>query len=124
GEQAQQVALGIAESVSKKDFELLAFAILPQHLHCVAISKTMQAEDIEEQMKRYGSNTLTRSGLHPMYSYRDQNKGRIPSIWAEGHWAVYIDSEQQLKSAIHYVEQNPIKEWKPRQHWSFVTKRT
>lgn len=124
GEQAQQVAFAIAEAVSKKEFELLAFAILPQHLHCVAISETMLSEDIVEQMKRYGSNKLTRSGLHPMDSYRAQNKGRLPSIWAEGHWAVYIDSKQQLKSAIHYVEQNPIKEGKRPQHWSFVTKTT
>ena len=124
GKQTQQVAIGIREAVSAREFELLAFAILEQHLHCVAISEMLQSEEIVRQMKRYGSNKLTRSGLHSMHKYRDQNKGRIPSIWAEGHWAVFIDSEEQMQSAIRYVEQNPIKEGKRQQHWSFVTKPT
>lgn len=122
GTQAQQVALGIGEAVAKNDFELLAFSILPQHVHCVAVSDTFKSEEIVKEMKRYGSNRLSRSGLHPLYELRDQNKGRIPSVWAEGHWSVYIDSKQQLENAIRYVEQNPIKEGKPHQNWSFVKK--
>ncbi len=84
GEQALMLANGIAKAVKKYEFELLAFSILEQHLHCVVVSKTMKFKEIVREMKHYGSNRLTRSRLHPLVEYRDQNKGRIPSAWAEG----------------------------------------
>ena len=122
GKQALMLANGIAEAVGKYDFELLAFSILEQHLHCVAVSETMKFKKIVRELKRYGSNRLTRSKKHPLYEYRKQNRGRIPTIWTGGFWKVYIESEQQLQNAIHYVEQNPIKDGKRQQHWSFVSK--
>ncbi|QDT32172.1 hypothetical protein Mal48_14140 [Thalassoglobus polymorphus] len=57
-----------------------------------------------------------------MYSHCDQSEGRLPSIWAERLWDVYIDAQQHLKNAIQYVEQNSLKEGKKFQDWSFVTK--
>jgi hypothetical protein len=42
-------------------------------------------------------------------------------MWASHEWKVYLDSEQSIKAAIHYVEENPVKEGKLKQCWSFVT---
>jgi hypothetical protein len=42
-------------------------------------------------------------------------------MWAEHEWKVYLDSEEEIEEAIHYVEENPLKEDKPRQRWAFVT---
>jgi REP element-mobilizing transposase RayT len=122
GVQAQELALGIGEAVSKYDFQLLAFAILEQHIHCVARSSSMQSEAIVKQMKRYAGNRLSRSGKNPLASFREENNNRIPSVWARGFWKRYIDSEDQLLNTIRYVEQNPIKEGKRAQYWSFVSK--
>jgi hypothetical protein len=33
---------------------------------------------------------------------------------------VFLDSEEALETAIRYVEDNPLKEGKRRQKWSFV----
>ena len=41
-------------------------------------------------------------------------------VWGEYGWNVFLDSEQDVRRAIQYVEQNPPKEHKPRQRWSFV----
>jgi hypothetical protein len=35
-------------------------------------------------------------------------------------WTVYLDTEDDMQRAINYVEQNPQKEGKPLQRWSFV----
>jgi hypothetical protein len=40
--------------------------------------------------------------------------------WSAKLWKVYLNS-QDITRAIAYVEQNPVKEGKPRQRWSFVT---
>jgi hypothetical protein len=34
---------------------------------------------------------------------------------------VFLDSDEDIRRAIRYVEENPVKEGKPRQLWSFVT---
>ena len=46
---------------------------------------------------------------------------RYPRMWAEKRWKVYLDSEEQIQNAIHYVELNPEEEGRPRQFWNFVT---
>ena len=35
-------------------------------------------------------------------------------------WKVYLNLRSDIERAIRYVEENPIKEGKPRQKWSFV----
>jgi hypothetical protein len=48
------------------------------------------------------------------------SEGEIPSVWTHRAWKVFIDSIDDLERVIEYVEQNPLKEGKPEQHWSFV----
>ena len=45
----------------------------------------------------------------------------VPTPWADRCWRVFLDSEQAIGSAVHYVNENPIKEGKPLQTWSFIT---
>lgn len=122
GQQALILSQGIAEAVEKNEFRFLAYAIMEQHLHCVAISETMKPKEIVMQMKRYGSNRLTREKQNPLYSHRNRNGGRIPSIWAQGYWCIHIKDTDQLRTTIKYVEENPVKDGKRRQRWSFVDK--
>ncbi len=42
-------------------------------------------------------------------------------MWVEHEWKVYLDSEEAIENAVCYVENNPLKEDKPKQQWSFVT---
>jgi len=46
--------------------------------------------------------------------------GKIPSVWGRKIWKVYIDNEAHYCNAVKYVVENPVKEGKPRQRWSFV----
>ena len=122
GQQAKAIADGVAVSVSKYDFVLRAFAILEEHVHCVAQSLEMTAEQLVRELKRYGGNSLTRSGLHPLNEFRSKNNGRNPSVWARGFLKIFINTDRQLRNTIHYVEMNPVNEGKRKQDWSFVKK--
>lgn len=42
-------------------------------------------------------------------------------VWAKQGWHVFLDSDEAVRRAIAYVEQNPIRDGLPRQRWSFVT---
>jgi hypothetical protein len=46
--------------------------------------------------------------------------GQLQSPWADEGWDVYLDSAADVRRAVNYVEDNPGKEGKPRQRWSFV----
>ena len=48
------------------------------------------------------------------------DSGRPPKMWGRGLWKVYLDSEEDIRQAILYVQDNPVKEGKPPQRWSFV----
>ncbi len=42
-------------------------------------------------------------------------------MWASREWKVYLDSEEAIENSIQYVDDNPEKEDKSRQNWSFVS---
>jgi hypothetical protein len=41
-------------------------------------------------------------------------------MWAERQWKEYLDTEEAIEAAAQYVEDNPVREGKPAQKWSFV----
>lgn len=61
----------------------------------------------------------TAEGQHPLADHREAD-GTIPSPWARRGWPVYLDHDAAVRRAIAYVEQNPVREGKPLQRWSFV----
>ncbi len=71
-------------------------------------------------LKGEATKQLKKENLHPLAEHVESD-GRMPSPWAHREWKVYLDSEEAIEDAIWYVEENPQKEGKPRQDWSFVT---
>ena len=71
-------------------------------------------------LKGAATRQLINAECHPLARYAAMGE-RPPRMWAEHEWKVYLDSEEAIETAIDYVEQNPIREDKPQQHWSFVT---
>jgi len=45
--------------------------------------------------------------------------GRPLNCFSGGAWKVFLDADD-VPRAVHSVEENPIKEGKPRQRWPFV----
>jgi hypothetical protein len=59
---------------------------------------------------------LRDSDIHPLAAHRQPDEDRPPKMWARGEWKVYLDSINDIVRAIRYVENNPLKEGKKRQH--------
>ncbi|MEQ8785456.1 MAG: hypothetical protein RIC55_04125 [Pirellulaceae bacterium] len=119
GRQALAIARGFAEQTPKSNYTIWACSILPEHTHLVIARHRYKVEQIANLLKGAATNRINEEGLHPLAQYAKPGK-RPPRMWASQQWKVYLDSEQAIEDAIHYVEENPEKEGKTRQTWSFV----
>jgi hypothetical protein len=119
GLHARAVGRGIAASVQRGGVTVWACSILPEHVHAVIARHTCLVEQIVTMWKGAATEQLLAEDLHPFAGNRLD--GRVPKCWAQGLWKVFIDTPEGLHNAIRYVEENPLKEGKPRQRWPFVT---
>lgn len=119
GAQAQAVGIGFRTAVAETDYAILACSIMPQHVHLVIGPHARDIDRIVGHLKSRATQQLNLQGIHPLAGYK-QSDGTTPSPWCRNCWKVFIFSQRHLRDAIRYVEENPLKEGKPRQHWSFV----
>jgi REP element-mobilizing transposase RayT len=119
GYQALSIAQGFARMVEKSGYRIHACAILPEHVHLVIGRHAYRVEQVVRLLKAESSTKLEQDGRHPLARWR-QPDGSLPTPWARNCWKVFLETLEDIHRAIVYVEQNPIKEGKRRQHWSFV----
>ena len=119
GEQAATVGDGFRKQAAKSKYTLWACAILPEHTHLVLARHTYKIEQVATLLKGAATSELMNRRIHPLAKFARPGQ-RPPRMWAEHEWKVFLDSEEAIENAIHYVEENPVKEGKPKQNWSFV----
>jgi len=119
GIQARAVARGIGAMVPKVELVIHACSIMPDHVHVVVAAHRIDGDELIACLKRAGTRGLNSEQLNPMRAYRNAD-GRLPSPWGGRGWKVMLFTAEQTKSAIRYVEQNPVRAGFKRQSWSFV----
>jgi REP element-mobilizing transposase RayT len=120
GLQARSVGAGFAAMTAKSGYVIHACSILPRHSHLVVRRHRYAIEQVVRLLRQAATQQLLADDLHPFAKLRG-DKGRLPSVWAQDFWTRFLFDEEQIANAIQYVEENPIKEGKPHQRWSFVT---
>jgi len=120
GKQALSIGAGFRKQCQTSNYSIWACAILPEHTHLVIARHSYIVEQMVNLLKGAATSRLIADNRHPFATHR-KSDGSLPRIWAENQWKVYLDSEQQIETAIRYVEENPDREGKRRQHWNFVT---
>lgn len=98
------IADAFAKVVKRLNIEVPACAIMNDHIHILILRSGYSIEYLVNQLK--GSAT---KGLN-----------LNDSPWTRGFWKVFIDSEEALKNAIKYVNNNPAKAGLSPQIWSFI----
>ena len=74
---------------------------------------------IVTHLKGRATQQLRAEGIHPFERVADDDDA-VPTTWAGKYWKVFIDNDEHYAKAIEYVDDNPLKEGKKRQDWSFV----
>lgn len=118
-QQAEAVADAIGVFVRKNGLCVWACSILPEHVHLVLGRHRYKIEQAANLLKGAAQRRLIKLGFHPLSAYRNAQR-RVPSMWADKCWKVFLDNEIAIENAIGYVEANPEREGKPRQNWPFV----
>lgn len=120
GAQARAVAVGFAEYMKRAELTIWACAVLPDHVHLVIARHRLNVEKLVVQLKGAATKRLVKEGIHPFGHLAAA--GNAPSkCFARGEWKVFLNTADDIRRAIRYVESNPIKEGLPKQRWSFVT---
>ncbi|MEM9702001.1 MAG: hypothetical protein AAF907_06115, partial [Planctomycetota bacterium] len=105
---------------------LWALAVMPDHIHLVVarrgrlIANDYDAETATARFKAFASQHLRREGLHP-HQETPRPDDRLPAVWQEKQWTVYLHTPRRVRQTIRYVERNPGFAGLPQQSWSFVT---
>jgi REP element-mobilizing transposase RayT len=118
GEQARTIGSAFGAYFKQAQLPVWACAILPDHVHLIVGRPHLDIERLIPQLKGQATEELMRNGLHPFGSVLDR-RGRPPKCFGRGGWKVYLDLDD-IELAIRYVEENPLKEGKRAQRWSFV----
>ncbi len=119
GVQARAIARGFAEYAASADIRIHACTILPQHVHLVVGRSRLRIEPIVIQLKGAATRQLNADGIHPLRAHAKQGS-RTPKAFARGEWKVFLDRPRDIRRAIGYVEDNPLREHLARQRWPFV----
>jgi REP element-mobilizing transposase RayT len=119
GQQARGIASGFAEACAEGEYSVLACSILPDHAHLILERHRRDIGKIVGHLKSSATKRLIAEGLHPLGNY-SHKRTSAPCMWARNYWKVYIDNDAHLRTAIAYVQKNPLKEGKRLQHWNFV----
>ena len=103
GLQARAIARGFARAVEESGYKILAFAILPDHIHAVLGRTSRNISQVVAHLKARATQQLRAEGIHPFAAVADEN-GNLPQTWARKYWKVFIDNDAHLRAAIRYVE--------------------
>jgi REP element-mobilizing transposase RayT len=120
GEQALSVARGFQRQAAKCGYAIWACTILPEHTHLVIARHKYKVEQLTNLLKGAATRQLMEENRHPLAKHAPPNH-RPPSMWARHQWKAYLDSDEAIQNAMAYVIENPIKEGKPKQKWSWIT---
>ncbi len=120
GRQAQAVAHGFRAQVAKSGYAVHACAIMPKHAHLVIARHRYRVEQVVRLLRQSATARLLAAELHP-FADRRAETGRLPSVWAQDFWKVFLFQPEDVGRAARYVEGNPGREGLRPQTWSFVT---
>ena len=70
-------------------------------------------------LKREATVRLVEEKLHPFLTQRCSGDS-VPTCWAKRGWKVFLDTSDEVREAIAYVQDNPVKEGKRPQRWRFI----
>jgi REP element-mobilizing transposase RayT len=101
---------GLGQCIAHNGYTCYAFSIMQDHAHALIRKHKHKAEEMSENIQRSSADLLKARGLrrldHP--------------VWSTGGWKVFLDTPDDIRRTIPYIENNPIKHRLPSQHWPFV----
>ncbi|MFV0446687.1 MAG: hypothetical protein ACK5Q5_24205 [Planctomycetaceae bacterium] len=77
-------------------------------------------EQVVRALRQQATMQLLADGRHPFADQRLAS-GRLPSVWCQSFWTVFLFNDADILRSIEYVVGNPPRAGLPVQKWSFCT---
>jgi REP element-mobilizing transposase RayT len=106
------VACGFANQIAQSAYTCYACAIMSDHVHLLIRKHRDSAEIMIANLQRASHIALRERGIRDL----------VHPVWGGPGWKVFLDSPDDIRRTIHYIEQNPVKIGLPVQRWDFVKK--
>ncbi|MGD9855085.1 MAG: transposase [Planctomycetaceae bacterium] len=119
GLQARAVGRGFAAQVETSGYVIHACCVMPDHGHLVIRRHRYSIEQVVRSLRQAATLRLLEESLHPFADQRLES-GRLPSVWSQGFWKVFLFNGNDVIRSIRYVERNPEKSGLRPQRWPFV----
>jgi REP element-mobilizing transposase RayT len=117
--QRNAIAEGFSRACEEGRYVCFACCIGYDHAHLVIERHQRNPERIAGHLKSHATRELTARKIHPLCGHIGK-RGGLPTPWSEACWKVFINTDDQLSSAIRYVQRHPCKEGLSDQHWYFT----
>jgi REP element-mobilizing transposase RayT len=105
------IGAGFRRVISDCRYTCYACAIMADHVHLLIRKHRDLAEHMIENLQRGSCKAVINLG---------ERRSDHP-VWGGPGWKVFLDSEEDIRRTVRYVEENPIKARRPAQSWDFVT---
>jgi REP element-mobilizing transposase RayT len=105
GKQARTVAMAFSQT----PYTLHALAVMPSHVHMVLGYTRRDIRRATGHIKSQATRAL-----------RTQGWFAAQSPWTDHGWNVYLNTDDDVRRAIDYVRENPLREGLRQQRWSFM----
>ncbi len=106
-----QVAAAFEQVIAGERYTCYACAIMPDHVHILIRKHKHLAEQMMEKLKEASRSRLIASG-HRAIDH--------PTWTAGTGWKVFLETPDEIRRTIRYIERNPLPLGLPVQQWSFV----
>ena len=104
------IAQAFAEVIASQKYTCYACAIMPDHVHVLIRKHKHQAEQMIANLQAASHCALRLNDIRPI-GHR---------TWSGPGWKVFLDSPDDIRRTIGYIQDNPSKDHLPAQEWSFV----
>jgi REP element-mobilizing transposase RayT len=108
----QLIGDAFANAVRAHKYTCYACAIMPDHVHMLIRKHREKAEEMTEHLQTPSRQALIKA---------DQRREDHP-VWGGPGWKVFLETQEDFKRTIRYIQDNPLKARMPAQTWAFVTR--
>ena len=129
GRQALAAVRGFEDRVTRDGLTAWACAVMPDHAHFVLARRGPLASarrtgpgsirTTATRLKAGATKRLNDERRHPCGDLADA-RGKVPKAFSRGEWAVFLETHADVRRAIAYVENNPVRDGHKRQLWPLV----
>ena len=105
------LADAIDKQQAKRPFELLAYVLLPDHMHwLVSLPRGDKNYSLRiGQMKENFTTEFLKSGGEEGVQTRSREKHRERAVWQRRFWEHLVRDENDLWNCANYIHWNPVK---------------